>query len=142
RLPGHHHRLLAVDGGRGRVRHLSAGRRVQLRQGPAGPDRAGQPRLPVRAVQERTDPQHRSGGREVTPQEMVERARELSTADGCVVLADEQSTANLRFAGNTLTTNGVARSSRLTVISIAGRSVGVVSRAAVREEQLADVVAA
>src|SRR5690606_591524 len=49
---------------------------------------------------------------------------------------------NLRFAGNTLTTNGVARSSRLTVISIAGRSVGVVSRAAVREEQLADVVAA
>jgi predicted Zn-dependent protease len=78
----------------------------------------------------------------VTPQEMVERALELSTADGCVVLADEQSTANLRFAGNTLTTNGVARSSRLTVISIAGRSVGVVSRAAVREEQLADVVAA
>jgi len=73
---------------------------------------------------------------------MVERALELSTADGCVVLADEQSTANLRFAGNTLTTNGVARSSRLTVISIAGRSVGVVSRAAVREEQLADVVAA
>ncbi|SPL87498.1 TldE/PmbA family protein, Actinobacterial subgroup [[Actinomadura] parvosata subsp. kistnae] len=78
----------------------------------------------------------------MTPQEMVERALELSRNDGCVVLVDEGSTANLRFAGNTLTTNGVARSARLTVISIAGQGVGVVSRAAVRDEQLADVVAA
>lgn len=77
-----------------------------------------------------------------SPQEMVERALELSRNDGCVVLVDEGSTANLRFAGNTLTTNGVARSSRVTVISIAGQGVGVVSRAAVRDDQLADVVAA
>ncbi|MER6949025.1 metallopeptidase TldD-related protein [Nonomuraea sp. NPDC000554] len=73
---------------------------------------------------------------------MVERALELSKNDGCVVIADEGSTANLRFAGNTLTTNGVARSAQLTVISIAGQGVGVVSRAAVRPDQLADVVAA
>lgn len=72
---------------------------------------------------------------------MVEGALRLSRNDGCVVLVDEESTANLRFAGNTLTTNGVARTSRLTVISIAGQGVGVVSRAAVRDEQLADVVA-
>ncbi|MFI6503496.1 metallopeptidase TldD-related protein [Nonomuraea typhae] len=78
----------------------------------------------------------------MTPQEMVERALELSRADDCIVIADDSSTANLRFAGNTLTTNGVARSAQLTVISIAGQGVGVVSRAAVREEQLADVVAA
>ncbi len=77
-----------------------------------------------------------------SPQEMVERALELSQADDCVVIADEGSTANLRFAGNTLTTNGVARSSQLTVISIVGAGVGVVSRAAVRPEQLAEVVAA
>ncbi|GAA5067311.1 putative Zn-dependent protease [Thermocatellispora tengchongensis] len=77
-----------------------------------------------------------------TPQEMVERALALSGADGCVVIADETSTANLRFAGNTLTTNGVARSARLTVISVVGEGVGVVSRAAVREDQLADVVTA
>jgi len=73
---------------------------------------------------------------------MVERALELSRSDDCVVIADETSTANLRFAGNTLTTNGVARSARLTVISIAGSGVGVVSRAAVRDEQIADVVEA
>ncbi|MFF4618572.1 metallopeptidase TldD-related protein [Nonomuraea jabiensis] len=78
----------------------------------------------------------------MTPQEMVEKALELSANDDCVVLVDEESTANLRFAGNTLTTNGVARSARLTVISIAGQGVGVVSRAAVRDDQLADVVAA
>lgn len=77
-----------------------------------------------------------------TPQEMVERALELSGADGCVVIVDEESTANLRFAGNTLTTNGVSRSTRLTVIAIVGQSTGVVSRTSVRPEQLADVVAA
>ncbi|GIH71633.1 peptidase [Sphaerimonospora thailandensis] len=77
-----------------------------------------------------------------TPQETVERALALSGADDRMVIADEGSTANLRFAGNTLTTNGVARSSRLTVISIVGQGVGVVSRSAVRPDQLADVVAA
>ncbi|GII51751.1 peptidase [Planotetraspora thailandica] len=77
-----------------------------------------------------------------TPQETVERALALSEADDCIVIVDEGSTANLRFAGNTLTTNGVARSSQLTVISIVGQGVGVVSRAAVRPDQLADVVAA
>jgi predicted Zn-dependent protease len=78
----------------------------------------------------------------MTPQETVERALSLSRADGCVVIVDEGSTANLRFAGNTLTTNGVARSSQLTVISVAGQGVGVVSRSSVRPEQLADVVEA
>ncbi|GLW08270.1 peptidase [Microtetraspora sp. NBRC 13810] len=78
----------------------------------------------------------------MTPQEMVERALALSGADDCIVIADEGSTANLRFAGNTLTTNGVSRSAQLTVISVAGRGVGVVSRASVRPEQLADLVAA
>ncbi|MFF4992846.1 metallopeptidase TldD-related protein [Streptosporangium saharense] len=78
----------------------------------------------------------------MSPQEIIERALELSTADDTVVIVDETSSANLRFAGNTLTTNGVTRSSQLTVISIAGRGVGVVSRAAARPEQLADIVAA
>ncbi|MFI6316038.1 metallopeptidase TldD-related protein [Nonomuraea sp. NPDC050556] len=76
------------------------------------------------------------------PQEMVERALELSTADDCVVIVDHDSTANLRFAGNTLTTNGVSQSTRLTVISIVGGATGVVSRTSVRDEQFPDVVAA
>ncbi|WP_283132918.1 metallopeptidase TldD-related protein [Rhizohabitans arisaemae] len=76
------------------------------------------------------------------PQEAVERALALSRADDCVVIADVGSTANLRFAGNTLTTNGVAHSSQLTVISIVGSGVGVISRSGVRGDQLADLVAA
>lgn len=84
----------------------------------------------------------RHEGSRMSPQEMIEKALDLSTADDVVVIVDERSSANLRFAGNTLTTNGVSRSAQLTVISIAGRGVGVVSRAAVRPEQLADIVAA
>ncbi len=80
------------------------------------------------------------------PQDTVERALALSRSDDCIVIADETSTANLRWAGNTLTTNGVARSRQLTVVAIsrraAGTSVGVVSRAGVRDDQVEDVVRA
>ncbi|WP_062348593.1 metallopeptidase TldD-related protein [Herbidospora yilanensis] len=78
----------------------------------------------------------------MTPQEVVERALALPGADDRVVIVDEDTTANLRFAGNTLTTNGVARGSRLTVVSVNGSGTGVVSRAAVTPGQIADVVAA
>ncbi|WP_181615186.1 metallopeptidase TldD-related protein [Nonomuraea soli] len=73
---------------------------------------------------------------------MVEKALELSRADDCVVIAEHTSTANLRFAGNTLTTNGTTESTRVTVISVVGRSAAVVSRSAVREDQLEELVAA
>ena len=67
----------------------------------------------------------------------------LSKADGCVVVADERSEANLRWAGNTLTTNGVMRCRTLTVISVvdgtAGhRGRGAVERSAVTADELED----
>jgi predicted Zn-dependent protease len=78
------------------------------------------------------------------PQETVERALALSKADGCVVLATERSEANLRWANNTLTTNGSMRSRRLAVISVVngstGSAAGVVERSAVTEETLEDLV--
>ncbi|MGD0687438.1 MAG: TldD/PmbA family protein, partial [Streptosporangiaceae bacterium] len=52
------------------------------------------------------------------PQEVVERALAAARCDDCVVIAEESSSANLRWAGNTLTTNGVSRSRQLTVIAI------------------------
>jgi predicted Zn-dependent protease len=80
----------------------------------------------------------------VKPQDIVERTLELSDADGCVVLAEETSEANLRFAGNTLTTNGVTRGRRLTVIATVGGSegtaAGVVSRSNVGLDQLETLV--
>ena len=81
----------------------------------------------------------------VGPQESVERALQAATADECVVIAEETSAANLRWAGNTLTTNGISRSRQLTVIAIrrgGGQArVGVVSRAGVRGDEIPDVVA-
>ncbi|MEW2391366.1 metallopeptidase TldD-related protein [Streptomyces venezuelae] len=80
------------------------------------------------------------------PHEIVERALELSTADGCVVIADEESTANLRWAGNALTTNGVTRGRTLTVIATVdgkeGTASGVVTRSAVTADDLEPLVRA
>ncbi|WP_406351161.1 metallopeptidase TldD-related protein [Streptomyces sp. NBC_00658] len=80
------------------------------------------------------------------PHEVVERALELSRADGCVVIADEESTANLRWAGNALTTNGVTRGRTLTVIATVdgreGTASGVVSRSAVTADELEPLVRA
>jgi len=83
---------------------------------------------------------------DIHPHELVERALELSRADGCVVIADEESTANLRWAGNGLTTNGVTRGRRLTVISTVnggqGTASGVVSREAVTLDEVESLVRA
>ncbi|MFI8188247.1 metallopeptidase TldD-related protein [Streptomyces sp. NPDC085946] len=80
------------------------------------------------------------------PHEVVERALDLSRADGCVVIADERSTANLRWAGNALTTNGVTRGRTLTVIATVdgaqGTASGVVSRSAVTVDELEPLVRA
>ena len=53
-----------------------------------------------------------------SPQETVERALAAARSADCVVIAEETSAANLRWAGNTLTTNGVSASRQLTVIAI------------------------
>ncbi|MET7796460.1 metallopeptidase TldD-related protein [Streptomyces decoyicus] len=80
------------------------------------------------------------------PHEIVERALELSRADGCVVIADEHSSANLRWAGNALTTNGVTRGRTLTVVATVdggqGTASGVVSRSAVTADDLEPLVRA
>ena len=82
----------------------------------------------------------------VRPQEVAERALEMSTADGCVVIAEESSEANLRWAGNTLTTNGVTRGRTLTVIATIGghegTAAGVVSRSNVGLDQVEGLVRA
>ena len=77
---------------------------------------------PAVAAARRADTQHGGRGGSMTgglsPQETVERALAAARSDDCVVIAEETSTANLRWAGNTLTTNGVAGSRQLTVIAI------------------------
>ena len=85
-------------------------------------------------------------GPSMTPQDTVERALAAAKAGGeTVVIADESSTANLRWAGNTLTTNGVAATRSLTVIAIDRRGdgtagVGTVSRSGITPDQVEDLV--
>ncbi|MDT0265201.1 metallopeptidase TldD-related protein [Streptomyces sp. DSM 44915] len=82
----------------------------------------------------------------LSPQETVERALAASRADGTVVIVEEHSSANLRWAGNALTTNGVTRGRRVTVIATVagatGVAAGVASESAVDADRLATLVAA
>ena len=76
--------------------------------------------------------------------ELVERA--LSAASGPVVAyATEHAEANLRWAGNALTTNGEMTSTELTVVATAtvegGTAAGTVSRQVSDPAQVAEVVA-
>ena len=117
-LPGDHDRLLGLDGGGRRPGDLGARRRVQLRQGPARAGRRGQPRLPDVAVPRRPHPQHHRRGRPLmtsprtTAQQLVEHALATSTADDCIAIVRDATSANLRWANNTLTTNGVMHGRR------------------------------
>src|SRR3981081_4285739 len=91
-------------------------------------------------------PRRRGLDIQMSPQNTIERALAAARCDDCVVIADETSSANLRWAGNTLTTNGGSRSPYLTVIAIERQGdkaqVGVVSRSGVRDDQIGDVVRA
>ena len=52
-----------------------------------------------------------------SPQEVIERALAASRAEGCAVIVEEVSQAEVRFANNTTTTNGVRRDRRVAVVS-------------------------
>jgi predicted Zn-dependent protease len=81
-----------------------------------------------------------------TPQQLVEIALAQSGADGCIVIAAEHSETNLRWAANSLTTNGQMRSRSVTVISTFdtadGTSAGVVTRSVSNDEELVELVRA
>jgi predicted Zn-dependent protease len=65
--------------------------------------------------------------------EIVERALAAATADHTTIIARSSGAANLRFAGNTLTTNGASRDRSITVISVIDGSVGVRTASAVSD---------
>ena len=60
-----------------------------------------------------------------SPQSFVEHAVATSIADDCVVIVRDRSSANLRWANNTLTTNGVMAGVDVTVISFVRTAAGV-----------------
>ena len=81
-----------------------------------------------------------------TPQQLVEHALATSTADDCIAIVRDVTSANLRWANNTLTTNGVMTEVSVTVISFAavqgGVATGSVSGSASTPEQVTALVQA
>ncbi|MCW2765158.1 MAG: hypothetical protein JWO11_1117 [Nocardioides sp.] len=82
----------------------------------------------------------------MTPQSLVEHALATSIADDCIVIVTDRTSANLRWANNTLTTNGVMHGISVTVISFIrtadGVSTGSVSGSASSQAQVSDLVTA
>jgi predicted Zn-dependent protease len=80
----------------------------------------------------------------VTPQELVEHALSTTTSDQCVVIVRDSTSANLRWANNTLTTNGVMHDVSVTVVAFSGAgegtAAGSVSGSAASTEQVARIV--
>ena len=76
--------------------------------------------------------------------EVVEAALAASGGAGCAVLVEDSSDAELRFANNTTTTNGVRRSRSVTVVSIAEVAGGLAAGSATRSGlvDVADLVRA
>ncbi len=81
-----------------------------------------------------------------SPQALVEHALRASRADDCVVIVSDSTQANLRWANNTLTTNGVMHHVSATVVSFVasadGTSSGAVTGTAATEDQLTRLVEA
>lgn len=81
-----------------------------------------------------------------TPQQLVEAGLAASTADDTVVIVRDRSSANLRWANNTLTTNGVMVGTEVTVVAFAagsaGTATGSVTSSASTTDQVRDLVAA
>jgi predicted Zn-dependent protease len=61
----------------------------------------------------------------VSPQSLVEHALATTVADDCLVIVRDATSANLRWANNTLTTNGVMHGVTVTVVSFIRRAEGV-----------------
>jgi predicted Zn-dependent protease len=76
----------------------------------------------------------------ISPQDLLEHAVATSTSEQCVVIVEYSTSANLRWANNTLTTNGVMHSVGVTVIAFQGAGNASVSGTAASVEQVAVLV--
>ena len=81
----------------------------------------------------------------ISPQSLVEHALAASMADDCVAIVRDATSANLRWANNTLTTNGVMHGVHVSIVSFVkqagGVSVGSVSGSATTQAEVDELVA-
>jgi predicted Zn-dependent protease len=85
-------------------------------------------------------------GHGVHPQSLVEHALAVSMSDDCIVIVRDSTSANLRWANNTLTTNGVMHGVHVTVVSFVrqagGTGTGTVSGSATTQAEVDELVRA
>ena len=74
------------------------------------------------------------------PQDIISTILDASKADDCMVILYDQSSANLRWANSSLTTNGTEASRQLIVLSIIDKAVGMASRSFVDGTNLLEIV--
>ena len=82
----------------------------------------------------------------ISPQSLVEHALAASMADDCVAIVRDSTSANLRWANNTLTTNGVMHGVHVSIVSFVkqagGIAVGSVSGSATTQAEVDELVRA
>ena len=64
----------------------------------------------------------------------------LSHADACIVIGRQNSNTNVRWANNTVTTNGATEQVALSILSVVGRRVGSATRTYFPPEHLERIV--
>jgi len=77
-----------------------------------------------------------------SPQQLADHALETSASPECVVIVQDETHANLRWANNTLTTNGVGHDIGVTVIAFRDGAAASVSSTAASTEQVNALVEA
>ena len=75
----------------------------------------------------------------LTPQQIIDAALAASTADGCVVVVQSSTEANVRWANNTVTTNGLSRSLSWFVVSFIDGAAGTVAASAAAADSVRSV---
>jgi len=80
----------------------------------------------------------------IAPQELIERITAAADYEDCIVIVEAKTQANLRWASNTLTTNGVIAEQTVTVIAFVavtgGIATGSVSRTNIELSEIAAIV--
>jgi predicted Zn-dependent protease len=75
-------------------------------------------------------------------QEAMNQALALSKADDCIVIGEDSSSLNVRWANNTSTTNGISASQELFIISIINKKVGVAGSSYLNPDSISQLVLA
>lgn len=81
----------------------------------------------------------------ISAPDLIEKIISRATCDDCVVIVNDKTQANLRWANNTLTTNGVIQERKVTVLAFistnGAMAVGGVTRTNVNESEIDEILA-